>query len=239
MSAVVVAALGNINLALVVEDDPQVRVLLCQLLAGEGYEVSAASNCPDARQVIKDHKPSLVLLDLGLPGGDGLDLGQWIRSTSPGTGIIILTGRSDVETRIIGLKNCADDYVVKPFDVQEVSARIHSLMRRLAAPGPSNQDDGLEMAFEGGQLSESRCSLTVNGLEVRLTAMEFRLLKALVSRKGKIANREWLLDRIKADIDINERTVDYHVCTLRLKLRKAGIPDDVIVSVRGMGYRYG
>jgi len=167
-----------------------------------------------------------------------LELGKWIRATAPSAGIIILTGRTEVSDRIAGLKSCADDYVTKPFDVQEVCARVHNLMRRMATRSVSAPDQDQEIPFEGWLLLEDSCALNSNGREVKLTVMEFRLLKALVLRQGKVATREWLLDQIEAEIDINERTVDYHVCTLRIKLRKAGLRDGVIASVRGMGYKY-
>jgi DNA-binding response OmpR family regulator len=229
----------DLPFALIVEDDPQVRILLCRMLASDDFQVSAVGSCLDAKQVIKGQKPDLVLLDLGLPGGDGLDLGKWIRSTVPSAGIIILTGRSDVRDRIAGLKNCADDYVTKPFDVEEVRARVHSLMRRLAAAAPADTPSTEQaIAFEGGVLREDNCSLSSKDREVKLTVMEFRLLKALVTRQDKVASREWLLNQIQAEVDINERAVDYHICTLRIKLRKAGLREDVITSVRGMGYKY-
>jgi len=114
-----------------------------------------------------------VLLDLGLPGGDGLELGKWIRASVPSVGIIILTGRSDVRHRIAGLKSCADDYVTKPFDVEELRARIRSLMRRMggAAPSADGQESGL--AFEGWELRKDSCSLACEEREVKLTVMEF------------------------------------------------------------------
>ena len=229
---------SNLPFALIVEDDPQVRQLLCQLLAAEAFEVSAVSNCRDAKRIVKDQKPDLVLLDLGLPGGDGLELGIWIRAAVPAAGIIILTGRAELGDRIIGLKSCADDYVTKPFDVQEVQARIHNLMRRMVvAPQPS-PDRAAEIAFEGWVLGEDGGTLAAGGRTVKLTLMEHRLLRALLLHQGRVATREWLLDQIEADVDIGERTVDYHVCTLRIKLRKAGLRPDIIASVRGVGYKY-
>lgn len=229
---------SDLPFALIVEDEPQVRSLLCQMLASEDFEVSAVSNCTDARRIIKQQRPDLVLLDLGLPGGDGLDLGKWIRSTLPSAGIIILTGRSDVRDRVAGLSGCADDYVCKPFEVDEVRARILSLMRRLSAMPTPNAEQDKEIPFEGGVLRGDSCALVFNSREVKLTAMEFRLLKALVTRRNKVAPRDWLLDQIGADIDINERSIDYHICTLRIKLRKAGLRQDAIVSIRGIGYKY-
>jgi len=208
------------------------------MLASEGFEISAAGSCPDAKKILKGQKPDIVLLDLGLPGGDGLSLGKWIRATIPSAGIIILTGRTDVSDRIAGLKSCADDYVTKPFDLQEVRARVHSLLRRMATRSESPPDRCVEIPFEGWNLQEDSCALSSNGLEVKLTVMEFRLLRALARHQGKVAPREWLLDQMEAEVDINERAVDYHICTLRIKLRKAGLRDDVITSVRGIGYKY-
>jgi DNA-binding response OmpR family regulator len=229
---------SELPFALIVEDDHQVRNLLRHLLASEDFEVSAVASCQDAKQIAKGQKPDLVLLDLGLPGGDGLELGKWIRAAFPSTGIIILTGRSETRHRIAGLTTCADDYVTKPFDLEEVRARIRNLMRRKITADLAVQQKDKALPFEGWLLKEDSCALVSGDREVKLTVMEFRLLQALVSRQGKIATRSWLLDQIKADVDINERTVDYHICTLRIKLRKAELRDNVITSVRGIGYKY-
>jgi len=224
--------------ALIVEDDVQVRNLLCRVLASEGFEISAATCCRDAKEIVKGQKPDIVLLDLGLPGGDGLELGAWIRGVAPSAGIIILSGRANVADRLAGLQGCADDYVTKPFDVQEVCARVHNLMKRRGATLQIAPVQGQELRFEGWLLSEDSCTLILDGREVKLTVMEFLLLKALVTCQGRVATRGWLLDQINADAEINERTVDYHICTLRIKLRKARLPEGIIASVRGVGYRY-
>lgn len=229
--------LSELPFGLIVEDDPQVRSLLCRLLVSEDFTISAASSFQDAKQIVKEQKPSLVLLDLGLPGGSGLELGRWIRSVVPDIGIIILTGWGGVEQRVKGLA-CADDYVVKPFDLEEVRARVRSLMRRLGRPASKKPDDNPDIVFEDWLLSADSCALLRQNRQIRLSLMEFRLLKALTERPGKIASRSWLLGQINADIDSGERVVDYHICTLRIKLRKAGLREDVITSVRGLGYKY-
>jgi DNA-binding response OmpR family regulator len=224
--------------ALVVEDDPQVRLLLYKMLTSEGFEVSSASRWADAKRAVKDQRPRIVLLDLGLPGGDGLELGKWIRTNFPSIGILVLTGRTAIKDRIAGLTACADDYVTKPFDAAEVKARVHNILRRLEAAPSTSSDMTQPVSFEGWILGEDNCALTAGNDRVKLTAMEFKLLKALVDKQGKVATRAWLLDQINADADITERTVDYHVCTLRLKLQKAGVRGGAIASVRGVGYRY-
>lgn len=228
----------DIPAALIVEDDPQVRALLHRILVSEGFDVLAVATCLDAKQSIRNRKPDLVLLDLGLPGGDGLDLGKWIRSALPLAGILILSGRTEVKDRVAGLNACADDYVTKPFDIDELQARIRNLMRRIGGSAASILDAIADIPFERWLLREDNCALISETQEVKLTLMEFRLLKALILRQGRVATREWLLDQLGAEVDINERTVDYHVCTLRIKLRKAGLREDVITSVRGMGYKY-
>jgi DNA-binding response OmpR family regulator len=223
---------------LIVEDDPQVRSLLGRLMARQGYDWSTAASCSEAKDAIKKHKPNLVLLDRGLPGGDGLDLGKWVRSTSPTTAIIILTARSDVASRIAGLDSCADDYVAKPFDPEELVARVDAVLRRTLADKSPGSQAPKTVHFEGWQLDEDECALVRSDVSIRLTVTEFRLLKALTEKPGKVATRAWLLDCLKTDVDVGERTVDYHVCTLRTKLSKEGLNGRAIASVRGIGYKY-
>ena len=229
---------SDAGFALIVDDDQQIRKLLCHLLAADGFEVSAVGCYADALQVLKTQKPDLVLLDLGLPDEDGLALGKWLRANTPSAGIIILSGRSHVAQRVTGLQY-ADDYITKPFDVHEVRARIHSLMRRVGPTVPTLKDlDNVDILFEGCRLKEDVCALISSNRETPLTRTEFRLLKVLVTHPNRVVTRAWLLDQVDADLEINERTIDFHICKLRIKLRQAGLRDGIIASVRGFGYRY-
>jgi DNA-binding response OmpR family regulator len=219
---------------LIVEDDAQVRSLICKILRRDEHEVIAVGSAVEARAAIKSTIPRLVLLDRGLPGGDGLELGQWIRSHCPGVGIIIVTGRAEVSDRIAGLDSGADDYITKPFDMDELNSRVRSLLRRLdsvaAVPAKANRMIG------PWEIDPDLCALVNGDATVKLTKSELLLLIALVERPKRAATREWLLDRLDAEENTTERTIDYHVHCLRAKLRDCGLNEGVISSVRGIGY---
>ncbi|CAA7625071.1 response regulator transcription factor [Magnetospirillum sp. SS-4] len=223
---------------LVVEDDAQVRSLVCRIMAREDYDVSAVASAADARTAIKARSPDLILLDLGLPGGSGLDLSRWARSILPSVGIIIVTGKSDIGDRIIGLDSGADDYITKPFDTDELLARVRSLLRRLGSRAEAASPPRECLSVGEWGINPDLCALVHEKTVVKLTLMEFRLLTALAERPNRTATREWLLDRLKVDEDIGERMVDYHVHALRGKLRKCGIGDGVVASIRGVGYAF-
>jgi len=221
---------------LIVEDDPQVRSLVSRLLSRDGYDVSAVGTALDARAAFKAKVPHLVLLDLGLPGTGGLDLGRWIRNSYPAVGIIIVTGKSEVDDRIAGLDSGADDYVTKPFDTDELRARVRSLLRRMAIKKQTGPTD-LEVARIGRWgLAPDQCALVSGEHRIKLTLTEFRLLEALATRPNRTVTREWLRDRLEIDEDAGERVIDYHIHAVRGKLRDCGFVGEVITSIRGVGY---
>ncbi len=219
---------------LIVEDDAQVRSLICKMLRRDELDVIAVGSVVEARAIIKAAIPRLVLLDRGLPGGDGLDLGQWIRSHFPGVGIIFVTGRAEVSDRIAGLDSGADDYIAKPFDLDELSSRVRSLLRRL--DGVAVAPPKVTRTIGPWVVDPDLCSLVKGDATVKLTKSELYLLNALADRPKQAATREWLLDRLEAGENTTERTIDYHVHCLRAKLRDCGLNEEVISSVRGIGY---
>jgi len=220
---------------LIVEDEEPLALLLRYNLEAEGYEVTHAPRGDDAELILQEHKPDLVLLDWMLPGVSGIELCRRLRSRADTQSIpiIMLTARGEEAERVRGLATGADDYIVKPFSVLELMARVRALLRRVA---PERLADVLQL----GDLSLDRRSLRVHrGVEeLKLGPTEFRLLEFLMERKGRVFSRGQLLDGIWGrETEIDERTVDVHVGRLRKVLNK--VPGkDPIRTVRGAGYAF-
>ncbi|MFU8784989.1 response regulator [Aliidiomarina sp.] len=217
----------------VVEDEAEIRQLLADYLAQAGHTVVAHERGDQALTDMRAQQPDLVLLDVMLPGIDGLEVCRQVREFSH-VPIIFLTARHDEVDRIVGLRLGADDYVVKPFSPREVVARVEALLRRSqwqqAAPvsndsSPLQLDSGSYQAYWQQQLLD-------------LTPVEFRLLTMLSKHPGRVYSRDELINAAYDDHRIvSDRTVDSHIKNLRHKLQKAGA-DDVIQAVYGVGYRF-
>ena len=220
---------------LVVDDEPDITALVAYHLAKAGHRVSTAANGPDALRSAREERPDLVILDVMLPGTSGYDVLAELRKRDEtrDVGVILLTARREEPDRIRGLQLGADDYLTKPFSPQELVLRVDAVLRRLTAPavvsgstltaGPVTVDRAAHKAY-------------VNGEEVALTALEYRLLVTLVERRGRVQERPQLLETVWGhQPDIQTRTVDMHVQRLRTKLGEAG---DLIETVRGSGYRF-
>jgi len=216
---------------LVVEDDPAIRRGIVDALRFDGYEVLEAGARMEGQRLAERVPCDLLLLDLVLPDGDGLDLLRAVRKGRPTLPVIILTARGQEEDRVNGLKLGADDYVVKPFSVRELMLRVRAVLRR------SDVDDATATQLAAGdiQLDTSRHQVRVKGEEIILTALEFRLLHTLMERSGRVQTREVLLSDVWGiQAEIHTRTVDTHIKRLREKLGPAG---DIIETVRGVGYK--
>ena len=221
---------------LVVEDEADIsRVIELNLLA-EGYKVRLAADGFEGLRQIREHKPELVLLDLMLPGKDGLDICREIKADASlaGTTVIIVSARGEEQDVIIGLGLGADDYICKPFRVGELVARVRAAFRRI----DNNSGRRRETVLRFGDVSldiESR-KLLIDGREVHTTATEFRLLNALLESPGKAFSRQLLTDiAIGDEVYVNERTIDSHVSAVRSKLGEAR---NWIRTVWGVGYRF-
>ena len=219
---------------LVVDDEPDIVALVAYHLAKSGYAVSTASNGTDGLALARREKPSLMVLDLMLPGLSGLEVMQKLRS-DPDTAriaVLMLTARREESERIEGLTLGADDYLTKPFSPQELVLRVAAILRRVNS---SEAPDGDVQEIGPLRIERTAHRVTVDGREVDLTPTEFKLLLLLAERKGRIQPRNMLLEIVwEAAPDIQTRTVDMHVQRLRAKLGPAG---DLIETVRGFGYR--
>jgi len=224
---------------LIVDDQREICDLVQEYLAGEGYRVSTAQDGAGMRKVMAQARVDLVILDLMLPGEDGLSLARWLREESS-VGIIILTGRGEIVDRIIGLEMGADDYLPKPFHLRELLARVKSVLRRASAHGIEAQGatSRSKASFAGWNLDlSSRELYSPTGQEVRLTTGEFDLLAAFVNNANQVLTRDRLLDLARnREAGPFDRTIDVQVGRLRRKLEDDPQRPTIIKTVRGTGY---
>jgi two-component system, OmpR family, phosphate regulon response regulator PhoB len=219
---------------LVVDDEADIVALVAYHLAKSGYRVATASSGSEALEVARRERPSLVVLDLMLPGMSGYEVLEQIRAEDGlrKTAVLMLTARREEQDRIQGLSLGADDYLTKPFSPQELVLRVGAILRRIGAGG-TTQGEKLEIGSLAIDLAAHL--VQVNGLPIELTPTEFKLLLTLAERRGRVQARSHLLQTVwEAAPDIQTRTVDMHVQRLRAKLGAAG---DLIETVRGFGYR--
>lgn len=225
---------------LIVDDQREICDLVQEYLSGEGYRVSTAQNGAEMRRVMAQGSVDLVILDLMLPGEDGLTLARSLRQDLPNVGIIILTGRGEIVDRIIGLEMGADDYLPKPFHLRELLARVKSVLRRASSRGAERQT-GMPRSkarFAGWHLDlSSRELFSPSGKEVRLTTGEFDLLAAFVNNANQVLTRDRLLDLARnREAGPFDRTIDVQVGRLRRKLEDDPQRPTMIKTVRGSGY---
>ncbi|MFC1610903.1 response regulator [Myxococcota bacterium] len=217
---------------LIVEDEVGIAESLGYLLEQEGFDPRHVVSLAGARECLAKRQVDLVILDLVLPDGNGIELLRQLRADNAGTPVIVLTSRDAEVDRVVGLELGADDYVTKPFSAREVVARVKAVLRRMTPPPP------ISTATAGLALDPDKRRVTWNGEVVSLTKIEFDLLSVLVSRPGQVFERGTLLDRVwGAVVIVGDRTVDVHVKAVRQKLRDAGADADLIETVRGVGYR--
>jgi DNA-binding response OmpR family regulator len=220
---------------LVVDDEAPIVELLRGYLVREGWDVLVASDGPTAVDMARERAPDVVVLDVMLPGLDGFEVLRQIRTFSDAY-VIMLTARAEEIDRIVGLSAGADDYLVKPFSPRELVARVRALLRR---PRPS-QVDGAERREIGDLVIDvPRRSVTVRGMPVTLTTIEFDLLTTLVREPGVVLSRQRLLDRVWGmDYVGDEHVVDVHLANLRRKLGDDAAHPRYIETVRGVGFRF-
>lgn len=218
---------------LVVDDEPDIVALVAYHLAKAGYRISTATTGPEALEQARRELPSIVVLDLMLPGMSGFDVLEALRrnDSTRQIAVLMLTARQDEPDRVRGLTLGADDYLTKPFSPAELVLRVKAILRRLGAQ--TSRDDLLTIGDI--VINRSAHSVSVRGAPVDLTPTEYRLLILLTERRGRVQARSNLLQAVwDAAPDIQTRTVDMHVQRLRAKLGDAG---DLIETVRGFGYR--
>jgi DNA-binding response OmpR family regulator len=219
---------------LVVDDEPIVRDVVVRYLRREGYRTLEAGDGDRARELIQREAPSLVVLDLMLPGTDGLTLCRWLRARSD-LPVIMLTARGEEADRIVGLELGADDYVTKPFSPRELAARVRTVLRRSAPPTQA----GERLSFGGLEIDGASREVRKSGELLRLTAREFDLLSFLASNPRRVFSRAQLMDRVwgyQAAYDTG--TVTVHVRRLREKIESDPSQPRLLETVWGVGYRF-
>lgn len=216
---------------LIVEDEPKLAALLTDYLQAAGYATDTLADGREVSAAVKATAPDLVLLDLMLPGKDGLEVCRELRSFSD-VPIIMVTARVEEIDRLLGLELGADDYICKPFSPREVVARVRAILRRT-----SGRDEAQEGA-RGLVIDEAYYRAELDGQALDLTPVEFRLLKTLAAAPGRVYTRDQLLDHLYDDHRVvTDRTVDSHVKNLRRKLEQVRVGEDVIRSIYSVGYK--
>lgn len=224
---------------LVVDDDARIRQMLLRYFEDEGFRVSIAADGSAMRECIQKAGVDVILLDLVLPGGDdGFVLVRDVRSRSD-VPIIMLTGRGDIVDKVVGLEIGADDYIVKPFHLREVLARVRNLLRRRHQTQPAdNQPEGKVLQFGTWRFDLARRQLMgEDGIETILTTGEFEMLALLAAHPGRVFSRDMLMDRTRGrSFDTFDRSIDAQIARLRKKLERDTRRPTLIKSVRGVGY---
>ena len=221
---------------LVIEDEPDIRRNLEYNLGREGFNASSVGSLDEAGEKLKSKKFDLILLDLMLPDGSGLDLCKKIKSDSEteATPIIILTAKDDEVDKVVGFELGADDYVTKPFSVRELILRVKAILKR--SDRKTKEVVEVERQFGDLKIDVDSHEVHVDSQLIELTALEFRLLKELVDKRGRVQSRDQLLSEVWGyNAEVNTRTVDTHIKRLREKLGSMG---KYVQTIRGVGYKF-
>ncbi|HMT91815.1 response regulator [uncultured Thiothrix sp.] len=223
---------------LIVEDEPKIADLLKKYLQSSGYKTHWIADGNAASIWLQHNQVELVLLDLMLPGKDGLEICKELRQRAPQPPVIMLTARAEEIDRLLGLELGADDYICKPFSPREVLARIKAVLRRTTLP-THHQQNGTILGQTSIQLDRERLCVQYGDQQVILTLVEFELLETLQSYPGRIFSRQQLMERVYPDNRIvSDRTIDSHIKKLRKKINELNSERELIHSVYSVGYKF-
>jgi len=222
---------------LVIEDESSIADNIRYGLESEGFEVLWSSTGGEGRRALSGGSFSLIILDVGLPDISGFDLCREIRKTSA-IPIIFLTARSEEIDRVVGLEIGADDYIVKPFSIRELMARVKAILRR-GEPVSQAKKPAKSAAIGPFSVDEMKCRISYHDSPLDLSRYEYRLLKALIERPGRVLSRDQLMDLAWDSPESSlDRTVDAHIKSLRAKMKKVDAEEEPILTHRGMGYSF-
>ena len=225
-----------VETVLIVEDDHTTSDLIDMYLKRDGYKVIVAYDGIEGLRLARDANPDLIVLDLSLPGIDGKEVCQTIRSESE-IPIVMVTARVEEEDRLAGLNLGADDYVTKPFSPRELTARIRAVLRRVNRSNNHNADTD-ELIWNGIYVDEGKHSVTVDGKDIELTPTEFNILLLLIRRPGRVFTRGQVIDQVFGyDFEGFDRSVDAHMSNLRRKVEEGVAPGTYIKTIYGVGYK--
>ncbi|MCW5828668.1 MAG: response regulator transcription factor [Deltaproteobacteria bacterium] len=224
---------------LVIEDDENILTAVKILLEEEGFAALTARTLADGRNKTEAENPDIVLLDLMLPDGDGLDYCREYRQKRPGMPVIIVSAKDEEVDKVVGLEIGADDYLTKPFSKRELVARIKSVLRRTAKEKDAPAlDREKTLTIRGMKLNPKKYELSFKGTTIRLQPKEFDLLYVLATAPNKVMNRKYLLKTVWGyGPDIETRTIDVHIKNLRVKLKPFFGEDNLIITVPTEGYK--
>lgn len=235
---------------LLVDDEAELRELLAEYFGRQGFAVRAAADAAEARRLLAETAPDMALLDLNMPGENGLSLARWMREAHPGVAILMLTTASDAVDRVVGLELGADDYVAKPFDLRELLARVRAVLRRTqplpaAQPQPAAPVAAPTAADGGRRVSFGLCALDLDerklwdgaGAEVPITAAEFDLLALFARHPNRPLNRDQIMEQAhNRGWDVFDRSIDLRIMRLRRKIERNPDKPEVLKTVRNVGY---
>jgi two-component system phosphate regulon response regulator OmpR len=228
---------------LVVDDEPELRSLLSEYFGRQGFEVEAVADAGAARAAIEVQVPNVAILDVHMPGEDGLSLARWLRDRHPRVGIVMLTTAAETVDRVVGLEMGADDYVPKPFELRELLARVKSLQRRLDTTAPTSAPAHGDAA--GRRIAMGMCVLDLDerrligsgGVDIPITASEFDLLALFARHPNRPLNRDQIMEQAhNRGWDVFDRSIDLRIMRLRRKIERNPDKPEVLKTVRGMGY---
>ena len=224
---------------LVVDDDPAISEMLTIVLESEGFQPIAVTDGNEAVPAFREHNPDLILLDLMLPGMNGVDICRTIRAESPGP-IVMLTAKTDTVDVVLGLESGADDYITKPFKHKELIARIRARLRPAVDPQMQKTESAEIIVVGDLHIDVSEHTVTRDGVEISLTPLEFDLLLEMSRKPGQVHTREDLLSKVWGYKHASDtRLVNVHVQRLRAKIEKDPEDPQIVLTVRGVGYKTG
>jgi len=225
---------------LVVDDDAEIRTNLTSYLQGFGWKVSAAADGQAMRRMLGASRVDAIVLDLMLPGEDGLSLLRWLGTQADAPPVLMLTARGDTMSRVVGLELGADDYLAKPFEPRELVARLQALVRRASKGGQALPEDTRLLRFGRWRFDRmTRQLITPDDVGIALSSAEFRLLSAFTQYPGRVLGRDRLVELTRAPgVEVNDRSIDLAVSRLRAKLGDTAREPSLIRTVRGEGYLF-
>lgn len=229
---------------LVVDDEPELREVLAEYFGRHGLAVATAADAQQARQRIAEADVELMVLDINMPGENGLSLARWLRESRPRLGIVLLTAAGEPVDRVVGLEIGADDYVAKPFDLRELLARVRAVLRRasLVPPATDAAAAAAQPQVRFGRcllLMDERRLLDAEGLEVPISSGEYDLLATFARAPNRALNRDQLMDMMHGrQWDVYDRSIDMRVMRLRRKIERNPDKPEVIKTVRNVGYMF-
>ena len=229
---------------MVVDDEPELRGLLTEYFGRNGCAVRPAADAAEARALVAAGRPDIAILDVNMPGENGLSLARWLREAHPAVGLIMLTTASDTVDRVVGLELGADDYVPKPFELRELLARVRAVLRRRATPAAPAAGGGAAAA-SSQRVRFGACELDLDerklrgesGAEIDITAAEFDLLALFARHPNRPLNRDQIMEQAhNRGWDVFDRSIDLRIMRLRRKIERNPDKPEVIKTVRNVGY---